>query len=137
MTNLNVHYDAFIIMLAYTSNYTVLILRPHRMCYSERLYRVTTRSDTVLLHRLTPGCGPFPRQCGRGYCTDFDNRILFRKKNQCRFTCLVRTCKPIMISPDQAVEIVGATSITCNVIDGTATVTFTLDSDLDKLYIVA
>lgn len=35
------------------------------------------------------------------------------------------------------VEIVGATSITCNVIDGTATVTFTLDSDLDKLYIVA
>jgi len=35
------------------------------------------------------------------------------------------------------VEIVGATSITSDVIDGTATVTFTLDSDLDKLYIVA
>jgi len=32
---------------------------------------------------------------------------------------------------------VGATSITSDVIDGTATVTFTLDSDLDKLYIVA
>jgi len=34
-------------------------------------------------------------------------------------------------------EIVGATSITSDVNDRTATVTFTLDSDLDKLYIVA